>query len=62
MQTHLSIVHSPIKNATISGTPEVRVNDTECTLLEFLVRDNRHLSTLGLVTKYNKRGGGKVGR
>ena len=62
MQTHLSIVHGPIKNPTISSTPEVGVDDAECTLFKFPVRDNWHLSTLRLIAKYDKRSGGEVGR
>ena len=61
MQTHLGIVHGPIKNPTVSSTPEVRVDDAECTLFKFLVRNNWHLSTLSLITKYDKRSGGDVG-
>ena len=61
MQTHLGIVHGPIKNPAISSTPEVRVDDAECTLFKFPVRNNGHSSTLRLITKYDKRSGGEVG-
>ena len=61
MQTHLGIVHGPIETPTISSTPEVRVDDAECTLSKFPVRNNRHLGALRLITKYDKRSGGKVG-
>ena len=62
MQMHLSIIHGPIKNLTISSTPEIRVDDAECTLLKFPVRNNGHLSTLRLIAKYNKRSGGECQR
>ena len=62
MQTHLGIVHDPIKDPMVSSTPEVRVDDAECTLFKFPVRNNRYLSTLGLIAKYDERSCGEVGR
>ena len=60
-RTHLSIVHGAVKNPTIPSTPKVRVDNAESTLFESLVRNNRYMSTLRLITKDNKGTSGKVG-